>query len=183
VRRVQRLVAVAGVVGARSDVRVQVSQRALSLAVPPHSPTVSALTAWGQTLGALLPRPCVVTLSGDLGAGKTTLVRALCKGLGVLDMPSVTSPTYALVHEYPLPVGYVVHADLYRLRSAAELLALGWDDIVATAPVLLIEWPDRARDTLPIGAIQITLHHDHADGSRRVLTVSIAEPDDAPTAA
>ena len=129
-----------------------------------------------------LLRPSVVTLSGDLGTGKTTLARALCEGLGVLDLPAVTSPTYALVQEYALQSGYVVHADLYRLRSSAELLALGWDDIVASAPVLLIEWPDRARDTLPSGVIQIVLHHDDADRDRRELSVSVSETAPRPDA-
>jgi tRNA threonylcarbamoyladenosine biosynthesis protein TsaE len=157
------------------DFRVQASKRALSIAVPPLLPTVDALTAWGRALGAVLEHPGIVTLSGDLGTGKTTLVRALCEGLGVLDTLSVTSPTYALMQEYPLHGGYVVHADLYRLRSGTELLALGWDDIVATAPVLLIEWPDSARDTLPSGVIQIALHHHDADQGRRVLSVSVSE--------
>ncbi len=157
------------------DSRVQASRRALSIAVPPQAPTLDALTGWGRALGALLTRPSVITLSGDVGAGKTTLARALCEGLGVLDMPSVTSPTYALVQEYPLQTGYVVHADLYRLRSLTELLALGWDDIVAAAPVLLIEWPDCARETLPSGVIQIALHHDDAERGRRALSVSVSE--------
>lgn len=137
----------------------------------PRAPDRDSLEAWGRALGAVLPRPVVITLEGDLGAGKTTLVRAICAGLGVRELATVTSPTFSLVQEYPLPVGHVVHADLYRLRGAAELEPLGWDELVATAPVLLVEWPDRAEGTLPRDTIAITLMHDPATPERRLLRV------------
>lgn len=137
----------------------------------PRAPDRDSLDAWGRALGAALPRPSVITLEGDLGAGKTTLARALCAGLGVADLAAVTSPTFALVQHYDAPGGTVVHADLYRLRSDAELDALGWDEIVHTAPVLLVEWPERAVPSLPAHRIAITLSHDPLDDSRRVLRV------------
>lgn len=137
----------------------------------PRAPERDSLEAWGRAVGAALPRPAVVTLEGDLGAGKTTLARALCAGLGVTDLEAVTSPTFSLVQQYAAPAGPVVHVDLYRLRSDAELDALGWDELVATAPVLLIEWPERAAHTLPSDAIGITLSHDPDDVDRRVLRV------------
>ena len=83
--------------------------------------------------------PAVVTLEGDLGSGKTTLARAICAGLGVSALGAVTSPTFSLVQQYDSPRGPVVHVDLYRLRHESELEALGWDELVATAPVLLVE--------------------------------------------
>lgn len=137
----------------------------------PRAPDRDSLDAWGRALGAALPRPTVITLEGDLGAGKTTLARALCAGLGVVDLAAVTSPTFALVQQYDAPGGAVVHADLYRLRSDAELDALGWDEIVHTAAVLLIEWPERAVSSLPPHRIAITLSHDPLDDARRVLRV------------
>jgi len=137
----------------------------------PRAPERDSLEAWGRAVGAALPRPAVVTLEGDLGAGKTTLARALCAGLGVADLGAVTSPTFSLVQQYAAPAGPVVHVDLYRLRSDAELDALGWDELVATAPVLLIEWPERAAHTLPSDAIGITLSHDPEDADRRILRV------------
>jgi tRNA threonylcarbamoyl adenosine modification protein YjeE len=114
----------------------------------------------------------VVTLSGDLGAGKTTLARALCAGLGVRALEEVTSPTFSLVQQYDAPRGPITHVDLYRLRSDAELETLGWDELVATAPVLLIEWPDRAASTLPRDTIAITLTHDPNDATRRMLRIN-----------
>lgn len=138
----------------------------------PRVPDRDSLEAWGRAVGAVLPRPVVITLAGDLGVGKTTLARALCEGLGVADVGAVTSPTFSLVQEYAAPGGPVVHVDLYRLRSSAELEALGWDELVATAPVLLVEWPERAQGTLPTGTIAISLAHGADDPARRVLRVT-----------
>lgn len=121
---------------------------------------VHELGAWGSAFGAALTRPAVVTLTGDLGTGKTTLVRAICVGLGVSEPHTVTSPTYALVQEYHAPTGSIIHADLYRLRSAVELVELGWDEMVAQASVVLVEWPALALPTLPRSAIHLTLQHD-----------------------
>lgn len=138
----------------------------------PRAPDRDSLEAWGRAVGAALPRPAVITLEGDLGAGKTTLARALCAGAGVTDLAAVTSPTFALVQQYEAPRGPVVHVDLYRLRSDAELEQLGWDEIVHTAPVLLVEWPERAASSLPSSRIAITLDHDPVDANRRVLRIA-----------
>jgi len=67
----------------------------------------------------------------------------------------------------------VVHADLYRLRSTSELEALGWDELVANAPLLLVEWPQHALDTLPSGVIAIELRHDPSLADRRLLSVRV----------
>ena len=138
----------------------------------PRAPERDSLEAWGRAVGAVLPRPVVITLEGDLGAGKTTLARALCAGIGVADLDAVTSPTFSLVQQYPAPHGPVTHVDLYRLRSDAELEALGWDELVATAPVLLVEWPELAAHTLPADTIGMTLSHDPDDATRRLLRVT-----------
>ncbi len=138
----------------------------------PRAPDRDTLETWGRTVGAALVRPAVITLEGDLGAGKTTLARALCAGLGVADLQAVTSPTFSLVQQYDSAAGPVVHVDLYRLRSDAELEALGWDELVATASVLLVEWPERALHTLPGHTIRITLSHDDDNPARRQLKVT-----------
>jgi len=113
----------------------------------------------------------VITLEGDLGAGKTTLVRAICVGIGVLAIEAVTSPTFSIIQQYDAPRGPVVHADLYRLRSDAELALLGWDELVDSAPVLLVEWPDRAENTLPRDSIHVVLAHDPESADRRLLRI------------
>jgi tRNA threonylcarbamoyladenosine biosynthesis protein TsaE len=137
----------------------------------PRAPDRASLEAWGRALGSALPRPVVITLAGELGAGKTTLVRALCDGLGVADLSAVTSPTFALLQEYASPRGAIVHADLYRLRSDAELEQLGWDELVASTPVLLVEWPERAEGALGDRVIAIELRHDPEHADRRLMSV------------
>lgn len=125
--------------------------------MPAAELTRDALLAWGRAFGAALQPPAVVALSGDLGAGKTTLVQAICAGLGVRE--PVTSPTYALVHEYGSPRGRVQHFDLYRLRDASQLAQLGWDEAIAGGGIVLVEWPERAGALLPPNARQLTLEH------------------------
>jgi len=137
----------------------------------PRAPDRDSLEAWGRALGAVLPRPVVIAFEGDLGAGKTTLVRAICVGIGVAAIEAVTSPTFSIIQQYNAPGGPVVHADLYRLRSDAELEMLGWDELVERAPVLLVEWPDRAVNTLPRDTIHVVLGHDHENADRRLLRI------------
>ena len=97
-----------------------------------------------------------VTLSGDLGAGKTTFVRALIRYLANDQTIEVPSPTFTLLQTYDLPQFPVVHADLYRLSGAAELAELGFDDLPENA-LVLVEWPDRAAGFLPPDRLDITL--------------------------
>ena len=125
--------------------------------------TEAELAAWGARFAATLPPAACVTLSGDLGAGKTTLVRAIASALGVTE--SVTSPTYALVHEYRTSGAPVVHVDLYRLESAAQLPQIGWDDFTSGDATVLVEWPERVPEAIPAAHIALRLEHvpDRAD--------------------
>lgn len=127
------------------------------------------LERWGEAFGAGLARGTIVALHGDLGAGKTTLVQAICRGYGVGD--EVTSPTYALVHEYAAPRSVVRHLDLFRLESSADLTNLGFDDMLGDDAVLLVEWPERAGDRLPATRTDIRLSHIAGDPDvRRLVT-------------
>ncbi len=133
--------------------------------------TRDALMAWGEKFGRAAGAPTVVAIAGELGAGKTTLVQAICRGAGVTQ--EVTSPTFALVHEYAAPRGPVFHLDLYRLERPDELTNIGWDEIVSAsahrAALVLVEWPERAGDRLPPDALRIALEHDPAHPDRRIL--------------
>ena len=131
--------------------------------------SLAALEAWGEGFGRALRAPHLVTLAGDLGAGKTTLVRAICRGYGVTD--PVTSPTFALVHTYGGGRTPVHHADLYRLRHPAELLQLGWDELLSADAILLVEWPERAAGALPPGGTRLTLSHVPGEPDVRALVV------------
>jgi tRNA threonylcarbamoyl adenosine modification protein YjeE len=125
------------------------------------------LRSWGQRFGRAARAPLVVTLAGELGAGKTTLVQAICEGYGVT--AEVTSPTFALVHEYVAPRSPVHHLDLYRLDRPDQLDALGWDELVSGHALVLIEWPDRAGDRLPAGRVSLSLQHLPDDPGRRLF--------------
>lgn len=118
------------------------------------------LAAWGAEFGRALELPACVVLSGDLGAGKTTLVRAIARAQGTLE--PVTSPTYSIVHEYHSPRGHIFHLDLYRIKSPAELYQLGWEEVSRSKGLVLVEWPERAGDALPVE--RIALHLEHVDG-------------------
>lgn len=125
------------------------------------------LCDWGRRFGRAANAPLVVTISGEVGAGKTTLVQAICAGYGVTD--DVTSPTFALVHEYRAPRSPVHHIDLYRLDTPDQLDTLGWEELLNAHAVVLIEWPERAGDRLPNGRVTLSLQHLPDDPERRLL--------------
>lgn len=129
--------------------------------------TRGELEAWGEAFGRTVRAPKVVTLSGDLGTGKTTLAQAICRGYGVPE--AVTSPTFALVHEYAGGATPVFHLDLYRLRDARDLMQLGWEEIIAAPALVLVEWPERAQGALPPDAMHLTLSHVAGDDDVREL--------------
>jgi tRNA threonylcarbamoyladenosine biosynthesis protein TsaE len=127
-------------------------------------PDATATTAIGKRLGAILPLGTLVLLTGDLGAGKTTLAQGIGQGLGVRD--PIGSPTFTLLAEYPGQRGTLFHADLYRLESAEAVESTGLPDYIDRPDgLLLVEWPDRY-PYWPEEAVRITLHH--AGGSRRL---------------
>lgn len=129
--------------------------------------TEAELVAWGESLGRVAVPPLVITIAGELGAGKTTLVRAICVGYGVAD--EVTSPTFTLVHQYQAPRSTVYHVDLYRLSDPRELTNLGWDEMLAEDALVLIEWPERAADRIPHVHVPISLQHLPDEPDRRLL--------------
>ena len=129
--------------------------------------TESEMMQWGRELGETIVPPLVVSLTGDLGAGKTTLAQAICAGYGVEE--AVTSPTYSLVHRYEAARSPVYHVDLYRLDNASQLTNIGWDDLLSERALVIVEWPERAGDRMPAGHLHIDLGHLREDESRRVL--------------
>lgn len=132
-------------------------------------PDAAATDTLGQVLAATRPAMAVVHLEGDLGAGKSTLARALLRALGV--QGAIRSPTYTLIERYPVAGGEAWHLDLYRIGDAGELDFLGLDD--ATACLWLVEWPERGRGGLPPTDLLVRLAMD-GDG-RRVQLVPMSE--------
>ena len=125
----------------------------------------------GREIGAQLKAPALVLLSGDLGAGKTTLTKGVASGLGAADEDEVTSPTFTLVHKYDRGVR-VYHVDLYRIADFRDLETLGLEDVFAEEAVVIVEWPDKLalRTDWPI--VRIRLEH-HSENMRRI---SIEDP-------
>lgn len=100
--------------------------------------------ALGQTIGELLRPPKLVLLRGDLGAGKTTLVKGLAAALGAADMETITSPTFTLLHEYKGHKLRIFHLDLYRIETERELEGIGlWEIADAGDALILVEWGER----------------------------------------
>ena len=131
-----------------------------------RSLTQPELEAEGRQLGRSLPPGALLTFEGDLGAGKTTLIKAIARGLGVEGQAS--SPTYALVHRYPGRRGPVFHLDCFRLRAPEEAADLDWEGLLREGDAILVEWPERAGEWLPAPTRRFRLHH-LPDAERRGL--------------
>jgi tRNA threonylcarbamoyladenosine biosynthesis protein TsaE len=125
----------------------------------------------GAALAAACPRPLVVFLEGELGAGKTTLVRGFLRALG--HKGAVRSPTFTLLEPYELAAGPVFHLDLYRLAHPDELAYLGLRDLLGGQSILLVEWPERGQGELPAPDLRIVIEH-LAEGRRVQLLPATA---------
>ena len=123
--------------------------------------------AFGRTLTRLLAPPRLVLLRGDLGAGKTTLVKGIAAAFDAASEEDVTSPTFTLVHEYRGPVANLYHIDLYRVETPRQLETLGLDDLIAENSVLLIEWGEKFPRFVRDRDVEITLERI-GENSRRI---------------
>lgn len=134
--------------------------------------------ALGEKLAAELPRGAVVLLTGNLGAGKTTLAKGIVKGLGSGEPEEVSSPTFTLIHEYPAADSKagrtrVYHVDLYRIDRASETATLGLDELLEKDAVVLVEWGERFPGLWPAERIEIRI--EAQDGNQREITVARIE--------
>lgn len=127
--------------------------------------------AIGERLAGVLEPGDVVLLFGELGAGKTTLVQGIARGLEVAD--HVASPTFTLVREYAgrLPV---THADVFRLERVQEVIDLGLDEMAGGAGVLLVEWGDAIEELLPPGRLRVELTSEDPSGDSEARRIAFA---------
>lgn len=109
----------------------------------------------------------IMLFSGEMGAGKTTLIKAFCAYIGVSD--EVSSPTFSLVNEYDSAVGAVYHFDLYRIRSEEELYDIGYEDYFFSGYLCLIEWPEMASDLIPTEHVMVNIR---VENDQRIITVN-----------
>lgn len=124
----------------------------------------AAQIAFGRRIAEHLRPPCVIYLRGDLGTGKTTLVRGILRGFG--HTGAVRSPTYTLLEPYEFGTMRLYHLDLYRLGDPEELEYLGLRDLLDDQSLFLVEWPERGKGLLP--APDLTIRIEHADAARRL---------------
>ncbi len=125
----------------------------------------------GESLARVLRPGDVVALTGDLAAGKTRFVAGLARGLGLAD--SVTSPTFAIAHEYREGLVPLFHFDMYRLSSSEELYDIGWEDYLAQGGVCAVEWSENVADAMPPQSIFVDIRI--LDDETREITVRMPE--------
>jgi tRNA threonylcarbamoyladenosine biosynthesis protein TsaE len=126
-------------------------------------------TDLGHRLAAELKPGSVVLLRGDLGAGKTTMVKGIAEGFHAADAEAVTSPTFTLIHEYRGPEVTLYHIDLYRIDTQRELDTLALDDLMTPQSILLIEWGEKFARFAKERDVEIAI--EHRGGDDRVITV------------
>jgi tRNA threonylcarbamoyladenosine biosynthesis protein TsaE len=130
--------------------------------------------AFGRTLAELLAPPKLVLLRGDLGAGKTTLVKGIAAAFDAAAEEDVTSPTFTLVHEYRGPRANLYHIDLYRIDTPRELETLGLDDLRSDNSILLIEWGEKFPRLVRERDVEIALERAGENERRIAITARIA---------
>jgi tRNA threonylcarbamoyladenosine biosynthesis protein TsaE len=127
----------------------------------------------GRQIGAQLKPPVLVLLSGELGAGKTTLTKGIASGLGAANEDEVTSPTFTLIHKYARSAP-VYHVDLYRIGDFHDLETLGLEDVFSEKAVVIVEWPDKFTLRTEWSVVRIRLEHLAEDTRRIVMEDSAA---------
>jgi len=126
---------------------------------------VAAMERWGEEIGKTMTSPGLLALIGPMGAGKTHFSKGFARGLGFAG--EVSSPTFALVHEYRGGRLPIFHFDFHRLSSASEVLMIGWDDYLDQQGILLVEWADLFPELWPEKSRSIFI--EISDNSRKVL--------------
>jgi tRNA threonylcarbamoyladenosine biosynthesis protein TsaE len=130
-------------------------------------------TELGRQLAAELKPGSIVLLRGDLGAGKTTMVKGIAEGFQAAKADDVTSPTFTLIHEYRGPAVTLYHIDLYRIDTQRELDTLALDDLMTPQSILLIEWGEKFERFAKERDVEITI--EHGGGDDRLVSVKTKE--------
>jgi tRNA threonylcarbamoyladenosine biosynthesis protein TsaE len=128
----------------------------------------------GREIGASLKAPVLILLTGELGAGKTTLTKGIVSGAGAAQAEEITSPTFTLIHKYTgdskgANLASVYHIDLYRIENRQDLETLGLDDIFNERAIIIVEWPDRLN--LPTNWPVVNIRLEHVSEEVRRITI------------
>lgn len=133
----------------------------------PQRFTEKELCRWGGRVGERLEPPLWIALNGPLGAGKSVLVRAICRGAGVAGY--IPSPSFTLVQAYSSARGFEIHhVDLFRLRPGDTILPLGWEELLKAPGLVLLEWAERAGDQQPADRWEIEIDYGTPEDERVV---------------
>ena len=138
-----------------------------------HTHSAEETTDLGRQLAAELKPGSVVLLRGDLGAGKTTLVKGIAEGFKAAEAEAVTSPTFTLIHEYRGPEVTLYHIDLYRIDTQRELDTLALDDLMEPNTILLIEWGEKFERFAKERDAEIAI--EHLGANERVVHVKFKD--------
>jgi len=130
----------------------------------------------GRKIGYLIKTGCSIALKGELGAGKTTFVQGLAKGLGISEKYYITSPTFSIINEYPSQGLTLCHLDLYRLGSVEELEYIGFDDLLDDRHLIVVEWPQLLEADHFKFDLEIRFILDE-QYNRRIVVTSLADTD------
>jgi tRNA threonylcarbamoyladenosine biosynthesis protein TsaE len=129
--------------------------------------SLSGLEHVGDRIIRRFPQSRILCFYGKMGAGKTTLIKAVCEQLGVADI--VNSPTFSIINEYRTHSGETIyHMDFYRLKSAGELMDIGYEDYLYSGNYCLIEWPEKFQELLPEDSVYIQIDVDEGSGVRLI---------------
>ena len=128
---------------------------------------LESLDETAQKIIAFANNQRIFLFYGEMGAGKTTLIKSLCKLMGSND--NVSSPTFSIINEYPLPLGKIYHFDFYRLRNQVEALDMGCEEYFYSGSFCFIEWPEKIPDLLPEHFIKIEI--EVKTDNKRVITL------------
>ena len=138
-----------------------------------HTHSAEETTDLGRQLAAELKPGSVVLLRGNLGAGKTTLVKGIAEGFNAAEAEAVTSPTFTLIHEYRGPEVALYHIDLYRIDTQRELDTLALDDLMEPNTILLIEWGEKFERFAKERDAEIAI--EHLGANERVVHVKFKD--------
>jgi tRNA threonylcarbamoyladenosine biosynthesis protein TsaE len=132
--------------------------------------TIKDLASISREILDRYPDERVFAFYGDLGAGKTTLIKALCQSLGVDE--DVTSPTYAIINEYNAGgIDLIYHFDFYRIKKPEEALDIGYEEYIYSGNYCFMEWADKIGELLPLPHVLITITKDDDENARTITTL------------
>jgi len=131
---------------------------------------LSRLPAAAEQLLAEAGENRIFLFYAEMGAGKTTLIKTICKQLGVQE--NVSSPTFSIVNEYESPSGPIYHFDFYRLKHEQEAYDLGYEEYFYSGNYCFVEWPEKIENLLPEDAISITMNGNASEERRIVMNIS-----------